>query len=219
MEPPDLVVDTPSIGAVLARFGNFAEPSSSIPNEDIQYNAVVSTCSVISKWQPVDLFISPVSDLLFHSSTINNVIHGVSEGLTIAGNVIRLDLDWVGSVIAPNTTLAPLAEKLIGSAVIEKLSDFAPISVSMLITSALSRIDAEIADSVTEKHIRRSIWFSGKFSSNEYDAGDWTELHGTVIRNGYGYSVQGHTRRLAVGILVTYILIVVIHMVLALRSG
>jgi hypothetical protein len=105
------------------------------------------------------------------------------------------------------------------------------MAVSILVTTVLPRIGANVSDIITGNFIQPGLipgnliqpgWIPGSLIMNRSDdgnAGDWTEFKVAVLRYGYGYSMRGLTRRLATGILLTYLLIVVVYLVIILWSG
>jgi hypothetical protein len=217
VEAPDIGADSPSIGVVFALFGNFSNGNYT---DTSRYDAKLSCCSVVSSWEPVQIYTNPKTDTYFHSPTVDNAPN--TDSAYLAGfEAIKFDLDWAESAIPANETLVPLHLKLTGQENLGSWTIEFPIAVSILVTTVLSRIGANISDIITGNLIQPGL-ISGNLIMNRSDdgnAGDWTEFKVAVLRYGYGYSMRGLTRRLATGILLTYLLIVVVYLVIILWSG
>jgi hypothetical protein len=221
VEPPDSETDSPSIGVVFAMFSNSSASSNSSDSYNSgHYNASVQCCSVVSSWEPIELYTTPIADTYLHSPTADNVGYSAVKNAYLAGfEAIKFDIAWAESTIPANETLGALNLKLSGG---ESYDTQFPIAVSIFVTNVLSRLGANIIDIFTGSHIDNHIdpYLNLVMDdTNNTNAGNWTEFKASLLRNGYSYSMRGLTRRLATGILLTYILIAVVYMIAVIRSG
>ncbi|KAH8804680.1 hypothetical protein F5884DRAFT_754277 [Xylogone sp. PMI_703] len=197
VEAPDLGEDSPSIGAVFTSFG--------IDGRDNQLPGTTQCCSVISSWEPIQIYTYPLSSDLFRSPTTDNVLKlAYDPSYLTRSKAIKFDIDWAETAIPANATLAPLQIKLSGGPLVENFR----AAVSIFVTNVLARVSAN-----------NTVVFTGSQMHADVNTGNWTEFRATVDRNGYSYSMRGVTRRLAAGILLVHILIVIIYMVIVIWSG
>ena len=174
---------------------------------------------MVSSWEPIQIYTTPISDTYFHSPTTDNVGNAAFDQSYLAGfKAIKFDIAWAESAIPANATLGPLNVKLSGG---ESWNSNFAIAVSIFITNVLSGIGANIPDIFTRNHIQPATNYGNLVINNTKDAnvGNWTEFKATLLRNGYSYSVRGLTRRLAIGILLTHVLLTVIYMIAIVWSG
>lgn len=67
-----------------------------------------------------------------------------------------------------------------------------------------------------------NYWFSGKgnvFVVDPIESRDWVKLHVSSVFQGYAYNTHGLTPKLAIGFLIAYCLLVLVHVLYAAISG
>jgi hypothetical protein len=216
VESPVSETDSPSIGVVYGVFKN------GLFNLTTYYNASVTCCSVVSSWEPIELYVTP--DSLFRSPTIDNIISSARNQSYLASfEAIKFDIAWAESPIPANETLGALIAKLSNGVLYDQ--DI-PMAVSAFVNNVLSGLGANLTYVFTGNNIARYnvAAFNGfanlvTIDTNDNNTSNWTEFKAALLRNGYSYSIRGFTRRLAASILSAYLMIVVIYMITAISSG
>jgi hypothetical protein len=213
VEPPDFGNETPSIAAAYAVVN---------PYNSTQLDVV--SCSIYASWQATEVYLYPGTDNLFHSPTIDDLIAPIAQGEISSLDVsdtrpIQLDIDWANSALPPNETIGQLIRSIKNSPPSnDETSVFEfGCSLSLLVTDALARFGMDNTISVAVNYdadaMDPEVVGSGIILQNisEVDTGNTTAIYLTGAQYGYGYSTDGITRRLGIGVLLTHVLIVVIH--------
>jgi hypothetical protein len=221
VEPPELGEDVPSIGIVLAAFSN----TTNFDQFSYNYSAEIVTCSVFSNWQPVDIYIDPTTDNLVHSLSTNKPLADVGDPNYLGHTSlkpIKFDLEWANWALPSNETVGQLATTLNPTSdeyTCPLLYFGFEMAVSLLITDAISRIGMLDVEIMTED-FATPYWGNAPESYvlfpmniSALAPGNSTEFHATLLRYGYSYSMDGLTRRLAAGILLTHVFIATVFMI------
>jgi hypothetical protein len=229
IEPPQyLADDTPSIAA--ASVGNSKDQYSQ-PGE-----VQVVTCSVYVSWQPVDTYIDPSLDSYIHSSSNNKFSDPTSSKDAVAfsdwsskeGRTIQLDFNWANTFLSPNITINQLAPKMHDD--YDGWQTPLGASTSILLADAMSRIEmgnlilavGESKQTLEEESMQVASLESGGLRVEDLasvDLNNATAVEIKTLRYGYSYSMSTVTRRLATGVLLAHVLIILIHTILVVGYG
>jgi hypothetical protein len=214
VDPPDLGPKTPSIGAVMV-----------LNNLNYTKYVDVITCSLYASWLPVKVYMD-TKDLSIHPTIailLEDIIeygryanwNDVRDAVTSAER-IRLAYDWANAALPPNETIKQITYPLL----LENLEirGFG-VALSLLVTDALARFGMAsgviLADDSQETVI--SDYFALEKPADDNDNSQilhkeqMIKVNFSQIRYGYGYSLQGVTRRLATGILMLHVLLALVH--------
>lgn len=215
--PPDFGSQTPSIAATFV----------TVYLETMELS--IQACSIYASWQPVDVYLEPKTDKYFHLSTMDDY----SLLKTIPSDVlhhndtypIQLDIDWANSDLPCNETVGLLTKKV--EAELSSLGENAfGYSLSVVITDALARVWMDVnvtlaLDGATQDDAQtfEEINFISVENFSRVDLAASIPVYLDASRFGYGYTTDGITRRLSIGVLLTYALVVIIHTALVIWHG
>jgi hypothetical protein len=201
IEPPNVGNNTPSIAAIIISASRADKPRA----------ATIEACSLYASWQPAEIYVEPDIDSDIHSSSNEN------------GNErqLQFDVKWANSALPMNSTILPLSIKVVDGTGIGRLG----IPLSMLAADAMARFGTDLRtiwaldQSTIDRGGNFSVANSGPdntivLNNADVDRNTVTEIRITASQNGYSYSMSGSTRRLAAGILLVHLLIVIVHTVL-----
>ena len=232
VDPPDLGLITPSIGAVFATLENssFAE---------------VVSCSVYAGWQPTEIYTDSLLEAHnVYSPSLDNLLHLLDEGTGMDSPAladegprsrilqpIHIDSSWVDSALFPNETFVELVRLFsnIGFEEVDKEAGFG-VSLSMLFADMLGRTSSKSEIAIGQQFYNETgtfmsftgvdLYFDiGALGAPGQDLPPCTEFKVKAFRHGYAYSLEGFTRRAAAGILLFHIFVAVIYMFLVLWFG
>jgi hypothetical protein len=186
----------------------------------------IVTCSLYATWQSMEAFTQPAYDAYVHSppnddfagthpETLFDKLDAPYDGRTH----IQLDADWASVALPPEDTFLQLLLKW-GT---NRYEDPLCISFSPLVADALGRVEMD-TDLVIGIDYDASVWNTSNdtaivINNANINMSNTTALIMTIFRNGYSYSMEGITRKLAVAILLTHILLVIIHTVVVVSYG
>ncbi|KAN0096831.1 hypothetical protein V8E51_015636 [Hyaloscypha variabilis] len=218
IEPPPIFGNqTPSIAATFVTV-------------DLEYMVLaIQACSIYASWQPVDVYLEPATDTSFHLSVVDDysLLRTFPSDLLQYNDTypIQLDINWANSELPCNETIGLLAKKLEAESILGFEVAFG-YSLSVVITDALARVwmdvNATLAlDGVTDEDAQ-AFKNATSITVESFSAVDQVTsipVFLNAMQFGYGYTTDGITRRLNIGVLLTYVFIVVIHTALALWYG
>jgi hypothetical protein len=218
IEPPPVFGNqTPSIAATFVTV-------------DLEYMVLgIQACSIYASWQPVDVYLEPATDTSFHLSAVDDysLLRTFPSDLLQHNDTypIQLDINWANSELPCNETIGLLAKKLEAESILGFEVAFG-YSLSVVITDALARVwmdvNATLAlDGVTDEDAQafKNATSITVESFSAVDQATSIPVFLNAMQFGYGYTTDGITRRLSIGVLLTYVFIVVIHTALALWYG
>jgi hypothetical protein len=224
IEPPRVFGNqTPSIG-VATTSGHFFTPDNDT------YVLYYEACSVYASWQPVDVYLEPAKDTIFHLSTVENWGGLVNFPWDVMQQndlyPIQLDIDWANSELPCNETIGLLNNKL--KAEYPLPIDAFGYCLAVVITDALARVWMDVNVTVAQDGLNEtdaqqiSEYYSYFISVENFSAVDQAASIPVFLnakRFGYGYTTDGITRRISIGVLLIYVFIVMMHIALVLWYG
>ncbi|RDW74876.1 hypothetical protein BP6252_06018 [Coleophoma cylindrospora] len=232
IDPPQYLGDNkPSLAAAFI--------SDALGGSDVA--AMVTTCSIYAHWIPIETYIQPSIDVHIHSSIDDNYwstglgldpLYSFSSTQYFPSGVaqVQVDADWADQALPLNSTVLQLAP-VVNNYYNESLWIPYSTSLSLLIADAMARIlDVGVA---TVIDCDRSLWSDDSFphstapygfnisftTSDQFDSFGSTAFTISTLRNGYSFSMNGLTRRLAAAILLLHILVAFIHTVIVVSYG
>lgn len=184
----------------------------------------------------MEIFVDPNLDTFVHSPGVDNPSNSLDKWLRGTSaefdkQKVQLDVEWANYALPPNQTLIPIVTSLSPTSGASQPQDPFGIAVTSLVADAMARSGMSKAIFLKANFSSQSLgpWGASiwkydfrdilSFNGSEIDLGNYTPVNIRQWRNGYSYSLQGSTRRLALAILLIHILFALIHSTLLLWIG
>jgi hypothetical protein len=239
IDPPNLGNNTPSIATALVSVVQADEVET--PSK---FNGTIEIvqCSSYVYWLPVETYIEPSIDSYIHSS-IGDEFWTTGMGSyhfppwyipsDMIGRRVQLDAEWASRALPPPSTLLQLAPKMLVEGGFYRVWE-QPLgtSTSVLLTDAMSRIGMNAGVTIALDYDSKRWHTDGGphpdsstgynisvTTSDQINKSSSTAFMVETHRNGYGYSMNGFTRRLAAAILLLHIFIAFSHTALVVSYG
>ncbi|KAF5877908.1 uncharacterized protein Bfra_000071 [Botrytis fragariae] len=196
-----------------------------------------TTCSVFAQWQPMEIFIIPSMDRFVHLSGFDSPDRSLDKWLRnnlsdFDQQKVQFDAGWANSALSPNQTLIPIVTALSQPGTYNDRETAFGVAATTLIADAMAR-NGMSNNAILKGNFEFPplLWPSGYPKWNtffpdilsseglETNLENFTPIDIRQWRNGYSYSINGITRRLAFGILLVHILFALIHTTLLIWIG
>lgn len=183
-----------------------------------------TTCSVLVRWQPMEIFVNPGIDRFVHLSGFDSPDQSLDKWLRsnlsdFDKQKVQIDADWANSALPPEAFTH--MDTVFGVTVTTWIADaMARSGMSNPVILKDNFEDLPLLDPkgyIFEDYYIRSLLLSSEHPETNLE--ESTPIDIQQWRNGYSYSLTGSTRRLAFGILLVHILFALIHTTLLICIG
>lgn len=222
IDPPFLGSNTPSVSAAFI----------SVEDPPYQHTIQIISCSVYANWVPRETYLVPSTGPFIYSPSI--LTSQTWKTIDTNHAHIKINADWANLALPPDKTIIPLVSKL-NAFPVSKRQPLSPFergrsvgrAISLVVTDAIARTENDVVLTglpSTSSESYFSLTHNGYISSQNYrkfsfDIRNSTPLTMTMLQNGYSYSTDGITRRIALTTLLVHILVALVHTILLVGIG